>query len=444
MKLLKNALKIIVFILIFTLTLSAVTTVFVTEDSLGYQNIASFYEEPEDSLDAVYIGSSNCFVFWNSLLAWEEYGISVFPYACNNNTFYSTEYLIKEARKTQPDAVYVVNINTLTDGELSLQQFRKIIDCMPFSFNKLALINHLANVADYSFADRLEFYFPIIRYHSRWNEIDESDFSNELNGLKGASVYPPYLKRTEDVTESYVTTDKKATLVDKLVSSTESLLDYCDEENIKVVFVTVPQARGNEYEVSRFNALNAMIEERGYPVLDLNQQIDEMGIDISTDFYNKGHTNIHGSIKLTYYMSEYLIENYGFKDKRDDKNYSEWNTSYEKYAEKISPYVLDFETDAGVRTDALEAPKLWIKEDADKTTLCWSKIEKATGYVVYRKQSAESAWEKLSETTDVNYAVSMPDGEETHYYTVVPFLEENGNKYYGDYFYQGKKLTASK
>ena len=440
---LKNTFKIIAFILVFVVLITSLTGAFVTVDSLGYQCIAGFYEEPEDSLDAVYIGSSNVIEYWNSLFAWEEYGISVYPYACSNNTFYSTEYLIKEARKTQPDAVFVVNTNSVTDGEINLQQFRKIIDCMPFSFNKLALINHLADVGDYSFEDSLEYYLPLIRYHSRWNEIDKSDFSKELNGYKGSSVYTPYFKGIEDVSSSYVATDKKSTLSEKLVSSTESLLDYCDRENVKVVFVTVPQARGKEYDVSRSNALNAMIEERGYPVLDLTERAEEMGIDYATDFYNKRHTNIHGSIKLTYYMSEYLIENYGFKDKRNDKNYSEWNTSYEKYAEKISPYVLDFETDAGVRTDALEAPKLWIKEDADKTTLCWSKIEKATGYVVYRKQSAESAWEKLSETTDVNYAVSMPDGEETHYYTVVPFLEENGSKYYGDFSYQGIQLTAS-
>ena len=114
------ALKTIIFILIFTVTLTTITGVLVTVDSLGYQNIASFYEEPEGLLDAVYIGSSNCFVFWNSLLAWEEYGISVFPYACNSNLFYSTEYLIKEAKKTQPDALFIVNINSLTDGEVNI------------------------------------------------------------------------------------------------------------------------------------------------------------------------------------------------------------------------------------------------------------------------------------------------------------------------------------
>ena len=315
---------------------------------------------------------------------------------------------------------------------------------MPFSLNKLALINHLADIGDYSFSERLEFYFPIIRYHTRWTEISGSDFSNELNGLKGSSTFESYLKVSNDVTSTYVTTDERATLSDKLVSSTESLLDYCDKENVNVLFVTVPQSRGNEYDMSRYNAVNAMIEKRGYTVLDLTERIDEMGIDLTTDYYNGGHTNIHGSIKLTYFLSEYLIDNYGFTDKRNNSDYESWNISYEKYADIISPYILDFETDAGNRTEILEVPSLTIEKDEAETVLSWNSIAEADGYIIYRKTNAESAWECLSETTDTNYIVSLPDKEETHYYTVVPFLEDSGCRYYGDYLYSGIELTASK
>lgn len=437
------AIKITVFILIFCVALITATNVLVTVDSLGYQNIASFYEEPENTLDAVYIGSSNCFVFWNSLLAWEEYGISVFPYACNSNLFYSTEYLIKEVKKTQPDALFIVNINSLTDGEVNIQQFRNLIDCMPFSLNKLALIDHLADVGDYSFSERLEFYFPIIRYHTRWTEISGSDFVSELNGLKGASTFESYLKVSNDVTSSYVTTDAQITLNDKLISSTNSLLDYCDKENVNILFVTVPQSRGNEYDMSRYNSVNTMIEERGYTVLDLTERIDEMGIDLTTDYYNGGHTNIHGSIKLTYFLSEYLIDNYGFTDKRNNSDYKSWNSSYEKYADIIAPYILEFETTSGVRTDVLAAPTPTLEKVEANAILSWNDIALADGYIIYHKTNAESAWECLTETTDTNFTVLLPGKEETHYYTVVPFLEDNGCRYYGDYLYNGIELTAS-
>ena len=95
--------------------------------------------------------------------------------------------------------------------------------------------------------------------------------------------------------------------------------------------MTVPRAEKDEERLSQINQLNAMIEERGYDTLYLMDQTDEMGIDITTDFYNRNHTNVHGSIKYTQYLSEYLIENYGFEDKRFDEAYKSWDKGYKKY-----------------------------------------------------------------------------------------------------------------
>ena len=35
-------------------------------DYRNYQTIGGFYHESENSLDAVYLGSSNCYAFWNA------------------------------------------------------------------------------------------------------------------------------------------------------------------------------------------------------------------------------------------------------------------------------------------------------------------------------------------------------------------------------------------
>ena len=101
-------LRVVAFILLLILVITAVSEPLVSVSSIDYHLIAGFYEEPEESLDAVYIGSSNCFVFWNPLFAWEEYGICVYPFASSAQPFYAAEYLIKECRKTQPDAVYII------------------------------------------------------------------------------------------------------------------------------------------------------------------------------------------------------------------------------------------------------------------------------------------------------------------------------------------------
>ena len=41
-------------------------------------------------------------------------------------------------------------------------------------------------------------------------------------------------------------------------------------------------------------------------------------IEKSMKYYNKDHTNVHGSIKYTRHLSEILIDKYGFKNKKND------------------------------------------------------------------------------------------------------------------------------
>ena len=424
--------------LIFCIGLGIFTDLLTVVDDDGYQCIASFYEEPKGSLDAVYVGSSNCYSYWNPLFSWEEYGVATAMYASPANSFYSTEYLIKEVRKTQPEALIIVNINSLSDELVGEVQIHNLIKCIPFSLNKLALIHNLSEIGGHSLSKRAEFYLPIIRYHSRLTSLKKEDLQVELKGLKGASDYDLYLKRITDVTEQYVTTDRQEGLPEKLVSSTESLLDYCDKEQVNVLFVTVPQARKDEETIGCYNALNELLKKRGYPVLDLITRTADMGIDLTTDFYNAEHTNIHGSIKFTKFLSEYLIDQYKFEDKRDNAAYASWHTAYDKYADVVAPYVLDFEMNAQSRVD-IEAPTLAIQQTETDAQLQWTAVDGAEGYAIYGKTGADGAWERVAESTQTAHTVSLPS-EGERYYTVVPFVDVDGNRRYGDFSYTGVAL----
>ena len=115
-KAIKYFVRITAFVVVFAVMFSWVSGILTNPgDTRNYQWVHGFYEEPEDSLDAVYIGSSNCYSFWNSITAWENYGITVWPYASQGMMFETTEYVIREARKTQPNALFIVNINAMTN-----------------------------------------------------------------------------------------------------------------------------------------------------------------------------------------------------------------------------------------------------------------------------------------------------------------------------------------
>ena len=456
--------KAVLFTLIFILLFAYVSKVVTyPSDYRNYQWIGGFYEEEEGSLDAVYIGSSNCYAFWNSMTAWNEYGIAVYPYSCNAMSFLATEYLIKETRKTQPDALFVVNINTISETTVTIEKVHHLLDYMPMSLNKLELIDALADAGDFTTEEKMECIVPMLRYHGRWSDLSKRDFKYKVNGMKGSSAYSTFLNSYVDITDRYVLTDKTADIPEIYAEALTSLLDYCDEEKVKVLFVTVPRAEKDEERLSQINQLNAMIEERGYDTLYLMDQTDEMGMDITTDFYNRNHTNVHGSIKYTQYLSEYLIENYGFEDKRFDEAYKSWDKGYKKYSKKIAPYVLDIELDAKHRDYSLAKPaKLSAKASEEEVKLTWKAVEGVKEYAIYRKEGEKGPWQKLTVTTKTTYKDDLTIGDEyldataslaveesdepqeptIYTYTVVPYYRQSGEKYYGNFEYLGVSVEV--
>ena len=104
--------RILLFALIFFILLVFVQGMFHLSDDSIPKTWASFRNLPENSLDAVYIGSSTTHYFWQPNTAWENYGYTVYPLAMPSVRPQSLKYLIKEAQKTQPDSLFIINLNT--------------------------------------------------------------------------------------------------------------------------------------------------------------------------------------------------------------------------------------------------------------------------------------------------------------------------------------------
>ncbi len=433
----KNLFKAIIFLLIFVILFSGVSKAFTAPgDYRNYQWIAGFYEEPKDSLDAVYIGSSNCYAFWNPLVAWEKYGITVYPFNSNTQPIIAAEHLIKEVRKTQPNALIILNTNTLGMKMMTNVRYHYLLDYLPFSLNKLSLTHYLSQEAGVSFEESLEFYFPIIRYHTRWDELSYQDFHYEVDGLKGASAYNLYLNTAQNISKKYIITDETAPPPDFITEAFNNLLDYCDEENVNILFVTVPRAEESELIAKQINAINQQITDRGYPVLDLMDQPEVMGANPNRDYYNMGHMNVHGSVKYTQYLSEYLIEHYGFQDKRGQAAYESWDAGWDKYTNTLNKSILEFELDNDSRDYSISAPKNLKGEATEEgVQLSWKASKEADQYVIYRKLKGGN-WKYYATTEELGFTdAEVKKGSYT--YRVVPAAQRDGATCYGDFSYGG-------
>lgn len=385
------------FLVLAVLLLGAVSAFLMNGGDWSFQSIHGFYKEREKSLDAVYIGSSAVQKFWQAPLAWEHYGIAVLPFASSSQPIDAAEFMLREARKTQPDALYIISVNGLRDA-VTAADIHHAVDYMPKSEVRQQAVDRLSDIAGIAPEERTEFYVPFLRYHSSVLTLDLPTVTSTLrnltlNGMKSACIYPSYLNKSEDMTDYLVRTQEQQPPAEFQLESVKRLLSYCDEEKLNVLFVTAPQPKGTQpVFFGRVNAVNAMIAEHGYPVLDMLALTEEIGLDLKTDYYDTGHVNVHGSVKTTDYLARYLIEHYGFADKRGDAAYADWDAAYEKYSAVIAPYALPFEYEDTEWDEALTAPTV----TRDGETLRWTAVEGADGYGIFRRAGAKKAWTQVA------------------------------------------------
>ena len=403
----KKILKALIFTALAVLMIYCIGTVFHGIELRPFHAIRGFYQEPENSLDAVFIGGSNTHEFFQPPLAWEDHGITVYSLTSPGMPARALKYMMREAYKTQPDALLIVNLNEVKATSIKYGMMHYITDNLPFSKNKVEMVQELAPLAGFeSFWDQLEFYIPIIRYHSTWTDLDSDDFYLEMNGLKGSSTWEVFMQNIAYLTSEYQTTDQRTALTDNQAIVIDDMIEFCNENpDAKVLFVFVPQIQLDANVIGQYNEITDRLTAAGLDVLNSFSDIEEMGVDLRGDFYDYIHMNVHGSLKYTEYFANYLIEHYGFTDKRGDPAYESWDDAAERYDALVATGALDYER-AHAETDlTLDFPQLTACEAyGTDISVTWEPVDGADGYVVYRR-AAGSVWERVAETSDTSIRI---------------------------------------
>ncbi len=428
----KKILKALLFTALAALVLRCVGMALVEIGDLDHVSVAGFYQEPENTVDAVFVGASNTYMFFQPPLAWEDHGIAVYNLTSGSMPARALKYMMKEAHKKQPDALLIVNLNEIKPVGMKAEYFHRIVDNMPFSKNKIDLIRDLGPRMGFkSIWDQLEFYFPIIRFHSRWQELKSDDFYRVPSKLKGASGWG--FMGVKDYTTDYQTTDQRAALTSDQEDIIDDLIEFCTENSdMKVLFVFVPQIQYNEEIIKQFNEITDRLTAAGLDVANFFSDIEEMGIDLRTDYRDPNHMNIHGSLKFTEYFANYLIEHYSFTDKRGDSAYASWDDAAELYDAMAAEGALDYER-AHAETDlTLDFPVMTCEAYGTDITVTWEPIDGADEYIVYRRPES-GVWERAAETSDTVFADSGLEIDREYAYTVIPVRNTDEGPVYGSY-----------
>ncbi len=338
----KKILKVLMFIVILVFVLVKISYALRSNTGL---HISTFSAQPKDTVDVVYIGGSSCFTYWAPMEAWKKYGFTSFNFANNTMPPQIEKYCIIEVLRSQSPSLLIVDVRPFEYGDsirtttaqpeahmimYEETAIRNITDNIPYSFNRIQMIENSISEDDNSF----NYHFDIAKYHTRYNvllgnpnwQYPYSESEDDTMDYGGFEFYIRY--DSETVLRDYRNIVEALPLSDTLDIIYRDLSQYCSDLDTDVLFI-VPPYQESEDNHKKHNYMAVVAAEYGIDFLDCNNIYEEIGLDEETDYYNGSHTNIFGAKKYTKWLGEYLVDRYDLPNKRDDISYDYWERAYD-------------------------------------------------------------------------------------------------------------------
>ena len=303
------------------------------QDSLVEGSMISEYYKSPKNHEVIFIGDCEVYANFNPMVLYDEYGISSYVRGSSQQMIWQSYYVLEETLKYETPKAVVLNVNSLRYDKKSDKRSeaynRLMIDRMKWSKTKINLIKESKLEEE----TMISYVFPILRYHSRFAELNKEDIK--------------YLFNRKDVTFNGFLVNKNVKGVDKLPTKRDlntyefdkenmrwldKIVELCKKNNIKLILIKAPSVYPywySEYEeqVISYASKNELL------YINLIDRAEEIGIDYSTDTYDGGlHLNLYGANKNSKYFGKILKENIDLTVFYGDNYYNE---RLEKYKEVL-------------------------------------------------------------------------------------------------------------
>lgn len=302
--------------------------------------IAEYYEETTPH-QVLFVGDCEVYENFSPVTLWQEYGITSYIRGSAQQLIWQSYYLLEEMiRRETPEAV-IFNVLSVKYGTPQSEAYNRMsIDGMKWSSSKWGAIR--ASMTEEE--DAITYLLPLLRYHSRWNELSEEDltylFRRDRIGYNG------YLMQTgaRPVTsfpqwvplEDYTIPQTCMEYLDKMRA-------LCEDYGVELILIKAPSIYPLWYD--EWDAQIAeYAETHGLVYYNFLAMAEEIGIDWERDTYDAGlHLNVWGAEKLSAYFGQLLIEKHGLTSQKSDAALAEiWAGKCAAYeaekAKAVSPY----------------------------------------------------------------------------------------------------------
>ena len=174
------------------------------------------------------------------------------------------------------------------------------------------------------------YYVTLLRNHDIWKAVLAGKRYTRVN-YKGFSFrcdVKPYRKGT------YMTETEKIELIP---SNSEfymkKIIRLCRKKGAELLLVSTPSP--SNYNYARHNGIHKFAKDNSLEFLDMNLNLNEIGIDWEEDSLDSGdHLNLKGARKVTAYLGQYLKKQYHLPDHRNEMAYHLWDVQYRYYKKR--------------------------------------------------------------------------------------------------------------
>ena len=281
-----------------------------------------YYRDPTRH-DLLVIGNCDSYENISTMKLWADYGITSFIRGNANQLVSQSYYLLMDALERETPRVVLFNVQAMTVAAQGTEEYnRMVLDGMHWGRNKLAAIQACAMEEEHL----AEYLLPVLRYHSRWGELEADDFRYAFRKKPLTSFNGYYLRA--DVRPATEFPRERRRADDSFPSGNWQYLDRireaCAQRGIRLILMKAPSL----YPEWKDAYEQQILEYAGtydLPYYNFLELAEEAGLDMEQDTYDGGlHLNVYGAEKIADYLGPVLTGEMGLGDHRREAETAAW------------------------------------------------------------------------------------------------------------------------
>ena len=377
-----RALKLTVFVLLLALIVyclnQTITPKYVYSNATDPMSsvFSGLYEMEENTVDVIFLGSSHTGSGLNPQDMYDEAGIRSYNLASSSQSILLSYFWLKEALNYQSPKIVVLDCYELFISGTSEAAARKALDYMRDGEVKSEAVQ--AIVADDETQSELSYTLSNVRYHTRWSELTEEDYTwAEEDVTKLAKGFYKKWGYCNDETYVPLEFDESEITPAEFDETAEEYLDkivsLCEEKGIELILIKTP---AHSQTAERHVAVQNYADEHGLTFYDFNMKdlYEEIGFEYATDMHDSSttgtmnaHANPSGARKMSQYLANEILGVNGLEGVED----SQWEETREFNEHIWQNFTLKHEEDLLTYLEMLDEERysilISVRDEASKS-----------------------------------------------------------------------------